>query len=75
LRRIIKESRPKGVRKNSEPISRWYIDHREKMKPLGVRKDNTTHYIIKKKNGLSYSKPCLCNSVYHSSTKHQDCPL
>ena len=76
LRRIIKESRPKGVRKKTVPISRCYIDHREKMKPLGVRQDHMTHYIFKQKNnGLSYNKPCLCTSVFHASTKHQDCPL
>jgi len=87
--RIKKESHPKGVRKSQYDYdtkhsvnSCCYIDHRTQKKPLGVRQDNMTHYILKKNDirfcnhMLKYvSKPCLCGSLNHSSTTHTECLL
>ena len=59
-----------------------YIKYTDRNKSVGVRKNNISHYILAKKKKsmfsdhmLHYSKPCLCGSLQHSSTKHLDCYL
>ena len=46
---------------------------------LGVRKHNSTmcYNVSKEKNigVLLYSRPCLCGSLKHKSTRHLGCPL
>ena len=64
------KSDPKGVRKNHYDYDIkhsvnvcCYIDYNKKgKKPLGVRQDKLTHYILKK-NDRRFCRPCLCGSV------------
>jgi len=45
----------------------------------GVRKDNVIHMHIvqnrSQKDGLLYTKPCLCGSLSHRSTRSHECHL
>ena len=67
--------RAKGVRKDSVVCFVQYI----KDKNRGVWKDGVKYIVIdrirKSKHGLNYSRPCLCGSLHHYSTRHADCIL
>ena len=68
----------RGVRREDK-IS--YYNKRGNSKSRGVRKEYDTCYIIEntiskqKKNMLFYSKPCVCGSLHHATTRHTDCYL
>ena len=41
---------------------------------VGVRNDSFTHMILPEKvNELKYSRPCVCGSLTHCSTRSLDC--
>ena len=70
----------KGVRTDkdmSKYINLVYISNNKKG-GVGVRKKNIIHMqrvINRKPNMLMFSKPCVCGSFTHRSTRHQDCVL
>ena len=69
----------KGVRKDQCVVDIKYIYFREKKGGFGVRKgDNIIHMLLPDpsvQNHLLYSKPCLCGSLSHVSTRSLKCPL
>ena len=70
----------KGVRKDSECVDVKHIYYTKKKTGFGVRLDNVIHIkLLPKKrsasNLLIYSRPCLCGSISHASTRSLDCPL
>ena len=74
------KTKSRGVRvdKNIDNI-RYYYNKRGNSKSRGVRKDG---YVLcyresKQKTNimLFYSKPCVCGSLRHATTRHIDCVL
>ena len=65
----------KGVR-NTNRNDREIIYYTKRKIGFGVRKDNVIHMrITSHKNELVYSRPCVCGSLTHRTTKHSNCFL
>ena len=71
----------RGVQKMNSTSYNLQVIYCERNKKggYGVRKDNVIHmHIVQKhsqKDGLLYTKPCLCGSFSHRSTSSLDCHL
>ena len=67
----------KGVLKENDNISVHVIYYKEGKKTgFGVRKDHLIHYHLQDRpTMLMYSKPCLCGSLTHRTTRDSKCLL
>ena len=66
----------KGLLKENNGNSVHVIYYKEKKTGFGVRKDHLIHYHLQDRpTMLMYSKPCLCGSLTHRTTRDSKCLL
>ena len=67
-----------GSEYNRVPIISDDMSRGKKKKGLGVRKDDSVFYTVSNRKKLSllrYSRPCMCGSLTHRTTRHLSCRL
>ena len=69
---------PMGVMELLLPVVGTNIHYlQQDKKNTGVRKDSEVCYYHSKKHKqvLNFSRPCVCGSLHHQTTRHLHCPV